>query len=151
MKAFVSVYIVFATCIAVSLQSTPFVPCDEGPTPTELRAEGCNSSPCYFYRGTDFNAQWDFVANADTKSLKPRVRVTVMGSTINYPYPRPNACEDLINSECPLDDGDEATYNVSMPISKLYPSLTLTIEFSLVDDYNHVQVCFKIDGKVTDK
>lgn len=144
--------IILAVCVAASSQEkTPFIPCDEGPIPTELRVAGCNSSPCNIYRGTDLLAQWDFVSNADAKSLKPRVRVTFWGSTINYPYPEQDACKSLTNGECPLSEGDEATYNLKMPISKVYPAIALTIEFGLVDENNNVQVCFKIQGKVTDK
>ncbi|XP_012533990.1 NPC intracellular cholesterol transporter 2 [Monomorium pharaonis] len=151
MKVFASVYIIFAICIAASLQETPHFPCDNGPMPKSLRVEGCDSSPCKLYRGTDLNAQWDFVANADAESLKPRVKVTFAGITIEYPYPEQDACKSLTNGECPLSEGDEATYNLKMPISELYPSLSMTIEFGLIDENDNAQVCFLVDGQVTDK
>lgn len=74
-----------------------------------------------------------------------------MGITIEYPYPEQDACKSLTNGKCPLSEGDEATYNLKMPISESYPSVTLTIEFSLIDENDNVQVCFKVDGKVTNK
>lgn len=89
--------------------------------------------------------------DANAKALKPRVRVTIMGATIDYPYPEQDACKSLTNGECPLSKGDEATYNLQMEISKLYPSLTLTIEFALLDENSNVQVCLKVIGEVTDK
>jgi len=151
MKVVTSACIIFATCIAVSLQETPYVPCDNGPTPLSLRVEGCDSSPCKFYRGTDLLAQWDFAANANAESLKPRVKVTIMGVTIDYPYPEQDACKSLTKGKCPLSKGDEATYNLKMPIAKSYPSVSMTIQFSLVDENDNVQVCFKVDGTVVDK
>lgn len=143
--------IIFAICITASLQETPYDPCDDGPEPKSLRVEGCNSSPCNFYRGTDIKAQWDFTANADAKALRPDVKVTVMGATINYPYPEQDACKSLTKGECPLDEGDEATYNLKMPIQDALPSVTVTIKFSLLDENNNVHVCLQLEGKVTNK
>jgi len=74
-----------------------------------------------------------------------------MGTTMDYPYPEQDACKSLTNGGCPLNEGDEATYNLKMPISELYPSLALNIEFGLVDENNNVQVCFNVDALVTDK
>lgn len=88
---------------------------------------------------------------AQAKALRPRVRVTIFGSTIEYPYPEQDACKSLTNGQCPLSEGDGATYNLKMPISKMYPSLSMTIEFSLIDENGNVHVCFELEGKVTDK
>ncbi|XP_012057494.1 PREDICTED: protein NPC2 homolog [Atta cephalotes] len=89
--------------------------------------------------------------DADVEKLIVFVKVTILGMTITYPYPYPNACESLTNSKCPLSKGDNVTYNLVMPISKNYPSIEMTIEFSLNDEKNNSQVCFKLDGQVTDK
>ncbi|KYN11054.1 Epididymal secretory protein E1, partial [Trachymyrmex cornetzi] len=142
--------IILAICVAASLQYTPYARCDDGPPPKSLIVEGCNSSPCDLYRGTNLTAHWDFNAIADAEKLTVRVRVTILGITVTYPYPYPNACESLMNSKCPLSKGDNATYSLLMPISKGYPSVQLTIEFSLNDEKNNSQVCFKLDGQVTD-
>lgn len=90
-------------------------------------------------------------AESDVDKLETRVRVKIGGNTINYPYPQPDACKSLSNGECPLEKGDEATYNLRMPISKGYPSVNLNIEFALVDEKNKIQVCFKLDCKVVSK
>lgn len=74
-----------------------------------------------------------------------------MGATIPYPYPEQDACKSLINGECPLKKDAEVTYNLEMPISKTYPTVTINIEFSLVDENKNVQVCFNVDVKVTNK
>lgn len=77
--------------------------------------------------------------------------VTVMGATIQYPYPEQDACKSLTNGECPLKKDAKVTYNLEMPISKSYPSVTINIEFSLLDEKKNVQVCFNVDLKVTNK
>ncbi|XP_018343331.1 PREDICTED: epididymal secretory protein E1 [Trachymyrmex septentrionalis] len=150
MKAFASAYIILAICVAASLQNTPYTRCDDGPPPQSLVVDGCNSSPCGLYRGTNLTAHWDFSPNADTLRLTVRVRVTMMGITIPYPYPYSNACESLTNGKCPLSKGDNVTYNLFMPISKEYPSVSMIIEYSLVNENNDSQVCFKLDCHVTD-
>ncbi|EZA51211.1 NPC intracellular cholesterol transporter 2 [Ooceraea biroi] len=151
MKVLASVCIIAAFCIASSLQDTPHSPCNDGPLPLALRIDGCSSLPCNIYKGTDLIAQWDFAANADAKSLTPRVKVTFWGITIDYPYPEQDACKSLTNGRCPLAKSDKVTYNLKMPIDKSYPDVVLKIEFALVDENKNVQVCFKVDGQVTDK
>ncbi|KYM93255.1 Epididymal secretory protein E1, partial [Atta colombica] len=142
---------ILAICVTASLQDTPYARCDNGPPPKSLIIDGCNTSPCNFYRGTNLTAHWNFNVNADVEKLIVFVKVTILGMTITYPYPYPNACESLTNSKCPLSKGDNVTYNLVMPISKNYPSIEMTIEFSLNDEKNNSQVCFKLDGRVTDK
>lgn len=151
MRVFAFACTIAAFCVATSLQDTPYNRCDDGPSPVELRIDGCSSSPCTILKGTTLTAQWDFTANADADSLKPRVRVTLMGSTIDYPYPEQDACKSLINGECPLKKNAEATYNLEMPIAKSLPSINLNIEFALLDENKNVQVCFSVDAKVTNK
>jgi len=91
------------------------------------------------------------IADADAETLTPRVRVNIFGITINYPYPERDGCKSLTNGECPLDEGDRATYNLRMPIDANYPSVKLNIEFALVDENKNVQVCFNVDAEVIDK
>jgi len=79
------------------------------------------------------------------------VRVKILGIRLNYPYPEKDACKALTNGECPLDEGDQVTYNLRMPIDENYPSIKLNIEFALLDENKNVQVCFNVDAKVTDK
>ncbi|XP_047366452.1 NPC intracellular cholesterol transporter 2-like [Vespa velutina] len=142
------VYILLAFYIGSSVQ-TEYRKCEGGlPEPNELRIKGCDKLPCSFVKGTDLKAQWDFTVTADTAVLKPQVKVTVLGITTEYEYPRPDGCKDLINGECPLEKGELVTYTLSMPILKIYPNIRLDIEFSLLDENKNSQVCFVIEGKV---
>lgn len=87
-------------------------------------------------------------ADGDAEQLKTRVMVTVFGNKTPYPYPQPDACKSLAKGECPLEKGDELTYELRMPISINYPPISLSIEFALVDENANVQVCFEIDAQV---
>lgn len=77
--------------------------------------------------------------------------VTLMGVKINYPYPEKDACKSLKNGKCPLKKDEKATYNLEMPIDKSLPSVSLNIEFALVDENTNTQVCFNMDCEVIDK
>ncbi|XP_072767760.1 NPC intracellular cholesterol transporter 2 [Anoplolepis gracilipes] len=151
MKVFIFVCIIAEFCVALSMQDTPHDQCDDGPGPLALRVEGCDSLPCYIYKGTNMSAQWDFLANADAKALEPRVEVSIGGISISYPFPEKDACKSLTNGKCPLKKDTKATYNLNMPINKNYPSVSPTIQFTLIDDNQNVQVCFSLECVVTDK
>lgn len=74
-----------------------------------------------------------------------------MGETISYPFPQKNACDTLKNSNCPLESGEDVTYQLSMPVLKYYPKVQLIIEFAFLDDKDKVVVCFALSAKVVDK
>jgi hypothetical protein len=84
------------------------------------------------------------------ENLRPLVMVTVLGLTIDYPLPDQDVCANLIWGGCPLSPGDEATYNLIMPILNEYPLVSLTIEFSILDAADNTVVCFEVDGQVVD-
>ncbi|XP_033217227.1 NPC intracellular cholesterol transporter 2 homolog a-like [Belonocnema kinseyi] len=148
-------YVIFAFILGFCLtfvQSTSFEECVGIPPPTELRIEGCISPPCDLIRGSNVTAEWDFVVTSRTEALKPKVKAYVLDSiTVDYPLGQKDACETLTNAECPLDESEEVTYALHMPVLPSYPKIKLKIEFSLIGDDGNVQVCFKIAARVADK
>ncbi|XP_016840330.1 ecdysteroid-regulated 16 kDa protein-like [Nasonia vitripennis] len=109
------------------------------------------------YRGLIWGVYWWSAVKGkkltakDTNVLTPRVRATVLGETVSYPFPQKNACSTLKNSKCPLEAGEDVTYQLSMPVLKHYPKIPLTIEFAFLDDKENVVVCFALPAKVADK
>lgn len=149
---FIYGFIIAAFLVASSTQTTtPVKKCAEGTLPTDVRVDGCTKNPCPFVRGTNVTAEWDFTVPEDTTALKPRVRATVMGLTIDYPFPQDNACETLKSVSCPLKAGQTVTYMLNMPILKKYPKTPLVVEFGFLDDNDKVVVCYKLPAKVVDK
>ncbi|XP_001600875.2 NPC intracellular cholesterol transporter 2 homolog a-like [Nasonia vitripennis] len=144
-------FIICASLVVLSSQSTPVEKCKDSPTPKDVRIDGCTETPCSLVRGTTVTAEWDFSILEDTRALKPRVRATVLGMTVNYPFPQKDACSTLTNAKCPLEAGEDVTYQLSMPISKMYPKISLTIEFAFLDDKDNVVTCFAVPAKVTSK
>ncbi|KAG6800907.1 NPC intracellular cholesterol transporter 2 [Apis mellifera caucasica] len=142
------VYVFAVLFIANSMQA--YVPCDGKPAPTNVKILGCDTLPCNLVRGTNVEANVDFKAVANTKTLRPVVDVDLGNSHMQYPLPEQNACKNLVNGQCPLQSGQAATYYLKMPVLKAYPKVALTIQLSLVDENNNSEVCFKIPAKVVD-
>lgn len=59
----------------------------------------------------------------DIKAMKAKVLAVALGVQTNYPLPTPDACQGLINAECPLDKGEEVTYQFEMPILQSFPKV----------------------------
>jgi Niemann-Pick C2 protein len=63
------------------------------------------------------------VAEKNVKSLNVKVKATALGITVDYPLPQPDACKALIDSACPLEAGDLATYKLDLPITSVIPTV----------------------------
>jgi ML domain len=90
------------------------------------------------------------LAAFDSGRLKPQVLATVLGLTIDFPLPDQDVCANLIFGGCPLSEGDEATYQLIMPILNEYPLVSLSIQFSVLDETDQTLVCFEVDGQVVE-
>lgn len=56
--------------------------------------------------------------------LEAKVRATAFGETVNYPLPEPDACKTLIDSACPLESGDLATYELNFHLTPIIPAVS---------------------------
>jgi len=56
--------------------------------------------------------------------LTAKVRATALNITIDYPLPEPDACKTLINSACPLESGDTATYVLALHLIDFLPPVS---------------------------
>ena len=55
--------------------------------------------------------------------LEAKVRATAWNGTINYPLPESDACKTLVDSACPLESGDIATYQLSLRLIPILPTV----------------------------
>ncbi|XP_076637297.1 NPC intracellular cholesterol transporter 2 [Colletes latitarsis] len=141
------VYIMAVFLVADSMQSS-FQTCNGVPAPENVVISACQTLPCSFKRGTNVMADIKFRVTENTKSLKPVVDVQLGNIHIKYPLPQQNACKDLTDAECPLDKGELVTYHLNMPIERSYPTISLIIQLTLVDEHNNSQMCLKIPSRV---
>ncbi|XP_069689076.1 NPC intracellular cholesterol transporter 2-like [Periplaneta americana] len=138
------------TVLAAAALATDFDQCDSGaPVPVALRVVNCEKQPCDFPRGEDISAQADFLADHNVANMKAQSIVEILGGVVEYPLPQPDGCQSLVNSACPLEEGDGATYQLTLPVLSEYPKVPLTTEISLIDtDSGSVVMCFRISGQV---
>jgi Niemann-Pick C2 protein len=57
------------------------------------------------------------------RGIEAKVRATVLGITVDYPLPEPDACQSLVDSACPFEAGDLGTYKLDLPISEAVPQV----------------------------
>ncbi|XP_058808491.1 NPC intracellular cholesterol transporter 2 homolog a-like isoform X2 [Phymastichus coffea] len=143
-------FILAAMLVASPSQATPVKSCDRGAPPKEVRIDGCDKLPCQFVRGKNITAEWDFVVEKDTKILTPDVHATVFGNTVKYPFYQNNACDTLKDAKCPLDAGEEVTYQLNMFVETTFPKVPLDIEFAFLDDHSETVVCFQLSAEIVD-
>lgn len=121
------------------------------PNPNAVRIEGCSVMPCSAPQGKDIVMEMDFTTITTVRTLTPTVRATALGVVTPYPLPEElkNGCKALINASCPLDARESATYKIVFPISKIYPTIPVTVELTVSDERGSAVACFAVDIRVT--
>ncbi|XP_039453050.1 NPC intracellular cholesterol transporter 2-like [Culex pipiens pallens] len=123
---------------------------DDRPVPREVRVQNCPSTPCELVRGSDANMEMDFTAPFNAATLQTRIVATALGVTAPFELPadRARACDWLIGSQCPISEQEDVTYNLQMPVLRIYPRVSLVLEVSLVDEEERTHACFVLDARV---
>ncbi|KAJ9599697.1 hypothetical protein L9F63_026455, partial [Diploptera punctata] len=87
----------------------------------------------------------------DVSHMTPKAVASVFGVDVNYPLAEKEACNSLINSQCPLESGDVATYLLELPITAAIPSIEgIVVSLSLTDsDNDDVLACFGVELNVS--
>ncbi|XP_062554052.1 NPC intracellular cholesterol transporter 2 homolog a-like [Armigeres subalbatus] len=120
------------------------------PVPQSVRIEDCYETPCLLRRGTDARMALDFIGVQDASVLTTIVTATALGITAPYELPadRSAVCNWLVQSRCPISAGEELIYHLSMPVTAIYPLVSVTIEIDLVDSTGQSHACFVVDTRV---
>ncbi|XP_053682877.1 NPC intracellular cholesterol transporter 2-like [Sabethes cyaneus] len=120
------------------------------PLPASVRIENCPQMPCQLARGTNANMAMEFTALQDATNLRTTVMATALGITGPYELPpdRAAACNWLVQSRCPISAGEDLVYHLSMPITPIYPLVSVTIEIDVVDETAQSHGCFVVDARV---
>lgn len=79
----------------------------------------------------------------------PNALAFVMGLNVTYPLGQDDGCVGVTNTPCPLAEGEYVEYTYGMFIFPIFPEVSLTMEFSLIDkDLNSTFECFKMDVQI---
>nr|QBQ04002.1 MD2 domain protein general type [Hemigrapsus sanguineus] len=109
---------------------------------------GCDqpSQPCIFRKGTMATIKLPFTPTSQISAVKAEVHGILGGVPIPFPLPNSNAC-NMSGLNCPLVAGEQYTYQASLPIKRIYPSIGLEVKWELKDGDNSL-VCIMIDVKL---
>ncbi|XP_065086062.1 NPC intracellular cholesterol transporter 2 homolog a-like [Ochlerotatus camptorhynchus] len=120
------------------------------PPPRQVRIEGCVELPCLLPRGQDANMAMDFTAIQDATNMRTVVTATALGITAPYELPADRAavCNWLVQTRCPVSAGEDLTYHLSMPVTAIYPLVSVVIEIDVIDQSEQSHGCFVVDTRV---
>ncbi|KAH8271416.1 hypothetical protein KR018_009349 [Drosophila ironensis] len=152
----------FSLCMMIPLlwtlvaAETPIRQCayDSYPMPLMVQIDECDSTPCDLWKGTEAKIHIQFVATRNSMSkLAAEVHLTSLGVTIPYDLEasRGNVCSNLLHGAyCPLDAGEDVTYQLLLPVAGSQPEVPTRLEVRLLDseDENRVVACFLADTRV---
>ncbi|XP_065161509.1 NPC intracellular cholesterol transporter 2-like [Atheta coriaria] len=154
MKQFFCVAAILVSLVSVA-RATEVNVCKSGlPLPYAVTVKDCDKGPCSFPR--DSLVVWNITFDAphDLDTFEPKVLATALGLDIDYPLNESEGCKELVDDECPLEEGQRVIYATTMEIKKSFPTINVGIEMTLYtpdEDGNSVGfTCFQIDCKVTE-
>ncbi|XP_067618129.1 NPC intracellular cholesterol transporter 2-like isoform X2 [Eurosta solidaginis] len=123
------------------------------PFPLSVNVVGCDVPPCAVAKGSTAVMEAQFVGTHDNiQEITTAIRATTLGITVPYPLPEDvaNVCENLLyGANCPIDQSEDATYQLNFYIDKSYPEIPVKVEVDLVDENKQSIACFTVDIKVT--
>ncbi|XP_030376385.1 uncharacterized protein LOC115625475 [Scaptodrosophila lebanonensis] len=148
-------------CLILSLHwtlgscNTPIRQCagKNYPLPLMVQMDECNELPCDLWKGGESSIAIQFVSTRNAISqLTAKVRLASLGMTIPYDLEesRANVCKNLLyGAYCPLDAGEDVTYQLLLSVAEQQPELPTTLEVTVLDAMNSsVVACFLTDTRV---
>uniref|UniRef100_A0A6A7FUZ6 Protein NPC2 homolog n=2 Tax=Hirondellea gigas TaxID=1518452 RepID=A0A6A7FUZ6_9CRUS len=115
---------------------------------TNIQITGCKPRApyCIFRKNTTAHISIPFTPKTEITSLKAVVYGIIAGIPLPFPLDNPEACQ--VSFPCPAEAGKRVLYTEGLPVKALYPSLRLTVEWSLEDQAGNKQVCLRIPVKL---
>ncbi|ALC46468.1 Npc2c [Drosophila busckii] len=147
---------VLMTVLTIANASTPFRHCADSsnPLPLMVQIDNCEQLPCDVWKSMESKIIVQFVATRNAMAkLNARVQLTSLGMNIPYELEaqRSNVCANLMyGAYCPLDAGEDATYQLMLPVANNQPEVPTRLELTLYDAERADQVvaCFLADMRV---
>ena len=85
--------------------------------------EPCDKQPCKLIRGSSTSIAIKFKPTIDITKLKTIVKGKVAGFWISFPLENKDACSNG-GLTCPMKVGQEYTYKFSLPVQKVFPTVS---------------------------
>ncbi|XP_077299134.1 NPC intracellular cholesterol transporter 2-like [Arctopsyche grandis] len=147
MIKFVAPCIIFALLQFQSItEATVVQTCTGIQSPIYVNVTGCDVEPCKFVLGTTAEMYLSFVAPFTSNTLVPKATAHLAGVSVPYPL-GDNACPNLVNGKCPIQEKDKLLYRFTLPIAG-FPEISFVLEFKLEGDGKKPVTCFKVKAAV---
>nr|ADD38908.1 Epididymal secretory protein E1 [Lepeophtheirus salmonis] len=124
----------------------------QGAEITKIDFPTCIKEPCVVHRGDQLKAKLYLKAKKATDYLDCELSAIMSG--IELPYPggcdEADACQSLLEGKCPVEEGAELIYDVSIYIDKIFPTIVVDGKWKLLDEDEEVFSCFNIKMDIRD-
>ncbi|CAG0897677.1 unnamed protein product [Darwinula stevensoni] len=148
MKFLIVLFALFASAFATTVQD-----CQGGQTPIgrliRVDIEGCQTPPCILPQGSIVNFEIEFETGEAGEDLEPEIVAILAGIEIPYDGVPKEACEDLIQGDCPYAKNEVLIYSQEFEILPIFPPVEVTVRWALKDEMNRWHMCFEVDIEVT--
>ncbi|KAJ8961949.1 hypothetical protein NQ317_009266 [Molorchus minor] len=135
-------------------QQTNVNSCSDGSTTPEVQfyltsGEVCDEQPCIVVPGGDIYMHVFFKSPGYLENIKPDMKASSLGVSLDYPLFQDNACDGIINTVCPLVKNETVEYYYKMSLLDVFPEVTVTLTFTIIDEDTSTNVvCFIVDIKI---
>ncbi|XP_055588465.1 uncharacterized protein LOC129740720 [Uranotaenia lowii] len=123
-----------------------------GPTPLEVRAQGCTQQPCIIRQGQVMVSETDFILNAPAERLTAELAlflITSGGNDFRIPWSLPdhqvNVCQPahILQPDCShMQVGGRYTYHLTTEVSAPFTDVTIEQEMIIRNERNEIVFCY---------
>jgi Niemann-Pick C2 protein len=113
-----------------------------------IKITGCSStsSHCIFLKNHTAQLSIPFAPKQEVTSLTAEVAGIIGGIPLPFPLPNPDACGQSLT--CPIAPNTSVTYFEGLPVKSLYPSISLTMRWKLLNQNGGPEVCILVPVKL---
>ncbi|XP_069104036.1 ecdysteroid-regulated 16 kDa protein-like [Argopecten irradians] len=143
-----TVLAILSTVTAVA-GSITFKDCGStGATIQSVNVNGCTAEPCHLIRGTNASLQVNFTATEDMSHPTNAIFGVIAGVQVKFPG-HEDCCSNN-NLVCPIKSGTVSQYKNTIFVAKSYPTISLLVKLSVLDDSKKDFLCIIFPAIVTD-
>lgn len=142
-------FIIVLAVVAIA-NASPFSTCGSPKgTVSKVEIEGCSDSDktCVLKKGHEAKLSITFKSDVDVEKLTVKAYGVIAGMPLPYPLPQSDACSAGVH--CPLKSGVEATYSQVFNVQRGYPSLSLKVKWTMLNEKNELITCVLIPVKLS--
>merc|ERR1712080_70550 len=126
----------------------PIQDCGSKSTIQKIEMEGCSAFPCIVHHGSHAKGKAYITATSTATSLTCKITGIVFGVELPFNGCPKNACEHMLEGDCPVTEGEVMVYDMDIPIEPMYPTIEITGRWELFDENGEDFLCFNIPMKI---